>query len=204
MATPPIDPQLAALIRKLCNRVDVLEAELKGMVEASNNNLQDMIEAIPGRRVFFTMVGNQTFTTTQDGARGNAITFEISQDGPWIMTHYPFVLWRSSLPTNATDFGMWRPINTGYLPTQELGTNFIDISYEMQDSGSNRNFQNLATPPLLSTPNWLMPLPVPTLFKPQSVISFIPTYENILFEGSTATTQGTLAVALPGYKIVNL
>lgn len=203
------DPKLAYLIRQLMDKVSVMEQQVEDLRESPQRypqqTLEDAIDSIPGRRVFYTLVGTQTFTTTNDGARGNAITFEISQDGPFIMTHYPFVMWRSTLPTNATDFGRWRTVCTAYLPTQQLTTNFIDISYEMSDSGSQRNFQNdQPVPPLLSKPDDIVPLPVQSLFKPQSVISFIPTYNDILLAGSTATTQGTLVVALPGYKIINL
>jgi len=186
--------------------------ELEQVVEDLRNgprthpSLEDAIDAIPGRRVVFTLVGSQLFTTTQDGARGAVITFEVSQDGPWVMTHYPLVMWRSTLPTNATDFGRWRPVSSWDVPDQVLDTCIIDISYELQDGGSNRNLQNEQTVPagVLSAPGSLEWLPKPTIFRPQSVISFIPTYENILFNDSTPTTEGRLVVALLGYKIINL
>jgi hypothetical protein len=199
--------KLAYHIRGLATKIQELEQAIEDIRNAPkvHPSLEDAIDAIPGRRVLFTLVDSQLFTTTQDGNRGNAMTFEISQDGPWVMTHYPFVVWRSTLPTTATDFGRWRPVSTWDIPDQVVDTNIIDISYELQDSGSGRNLQNeQAVPPVLSQPGSLEWLPKPCLFRPQSVISFIPTYEDITFGGGTVTTEGRLVVALLGYKIVNL
>lgn len=166
--------------------------------------LEDEIEAIKGRRIFYNLVGSQTFSSTNDGARGNPINMLVSQDGPFVMMGYPLVLWRSSQPSNATDFGRWRPVCSAYLPTQQLTTNFIDLSWELTDGGSQRNFQNLAVPPLFSRPDAVLPLPKPTLFAPNTTIQFIPTYQDILLAGATPTTEGTLVVALPGYRIVQM
>jgi len=46
---------------------------------------------------------------------------------------------------------------------------------------------------------------VPTLFSPNTVVVFTPTYADILFNGSAAipATEGTLVVTLPGYRIIN-
>lgn len=198
-----MDTQTSAFLRKMAERIQQLESQVK---LAKSEDIEDQLKRIPGRRCLFTMVATQTFTTSQDGARGNAMTFTVSQDGPFIMTHYPMAAWRSSLPTNATDLGRWRPCSSWPLPDQVLDTNIIDLSYELSDDGSNRSFQNENAVPgtLLSRPDCLLQLPVKTYFRPNSVISFTPIYENILFEGSTATTQGTLVVALIGFKIVNL
>jgi hypothetical protein len=95
-------------------------------------------------------------------------------------------------------------VSTWPRPDQVLDTNLVDLSYEITDSGSQRNFQNEAVGPLFSRPDNLVPLPVPTLFAPNTVISFFPTYERIVFGGVEATTQGELYVGFPGYKIVNL
>lgn len=163
----------------------------------------EVLDSIDGRRLFYSLVGTQDFTATNDGQRGQPINFLVSQDGIFVMTHYPMVSWRSSLPTNATDFGRWRPVSSWPLPDQVLDTCIIDISYEMLDGGSQRNFQNLPVAPgLISSANNMIPLPVPTPFAPNTTIQFVPTYENILFGDSTPTTQGTLVVTLPGYRIV--
>lgn len=167
-------------------------------------SLEDEIESIKGRRIFYNLVGQQTFSSTNDGTRGNPINMLVSQDGPFVMMGYPLVMWRSSGPSNATDFGRWRPVSTFPLPTQQLTTNFVDISWELTDGGSQRNFQNLAVPPLFSRPDAILPLPKPTLFAPNTTIQFIPTYQDILFAGATPTTEGTLVVALPGYRIVQM
>jgi len=199
-----INPQLAALLRQLQAKLSEMEQRVL-KVEAIGT-YEDEIEAIPGRRVFHTLVATQTFTASQDGGEGASMTFTVSQDGPFVLTHYPIAGWRASAPSSATDFGMWRPITTWPLPDQVLDNDIIDISYRMSDDGSQRNFQNENSVPglLLSNPDNLIELPKHTYFRPNSVISFIPVYNNIAFGGSTPTTQGTLVVALPGYKIVNL
>ena len=202
-----VDPKVAYAIRQLQATVQALQQELS-TVKQSSDTLEDEINKLPGRRVLYTLMGTQTFTASNDGSRGNPITFEVSQDGPFVMTHYPVVMWRPSTPSNATNFGRWRPVSSWSIPAQSgITDDIIDISYEMVDSGSGRELQNniAVHPGLLSTPDEWKALPIPVYFRPQSVISFTPTYENIAFaSGGTATTGGTLAVALPGYKIVNL
>lgn len=174
-------------------------------------SITEEIDKIPGRRVEYMLVGHQTFGTAQNGIRGNAVTLQVSQDGPFISTHYPICMWRPSLPANGVYFGFWRPVWAGWpLPDQANGAvdfdeDIIAISYEMNDGGSQRNLQNEARPPLLSMPGNAIPLPVPTLWTPNTVVNFTPTYERILFSvEQPTTTQGTLVVALPGYRIVNL
>jgi hypothetical protein len=193
-----IDPQLAQLLRKMKAQIAALERRPRTITEE--------IDAIDGRRIYYTMIGTQDFTIDQEGTRGQSINMLVSQDGPFIETHYPLVMWRSSAPSNATDFGRWRPVSSWPLPDQVLDTNIIDISYEVVDGGSQRNFQQAAVPAgLLSRPDNMIPLPVPTLFTPNTTVQFYPTYENILFDDDPPTTeQGTLVVALPGYRIVNL
>jgi hypothetical protein len=167
--------------------------------------IQEEIDAIPGRRLFYTLTGSVTFDTTVDGRTGTPVTLLVSQDGPFIMTHYPLFVWKPSLPTNATNFGIWRPTATWPLPDQVVDADIIDISYQFVDSGSQRNFQSAAVPAALSsTPDNMIPLPCPSLFTPNTSIQITPTYENILFSGSTPPTQGTLVVSLPGYRIVNM
>lgn len=193
--------QLAALIRQAVApfkaRLEALEGTVKPM------GPEDIINCIPGRRTLFNFMGYQDFTASNDGTRGTPINFLVSMDGPFIMTHYPMIMWKSTLPTNATDFGRWRPVSTWPVPDQVLDTNIVDISYEIQDTGPSRNFQNDTAPAgMLSMPGALLKLPVPTKFEPNSTISLTVFYENILFEGSTPTTGGKLAVCLPGYKIL--
>lgn len=212
------DPNTAAAIRNLSGHVQgllarskMLEDRYTQVVNALNAQPQSItaeIDSISGRRLYYNLVGNQTFTAAQDGVRGAPISMLVSQDGSFIQTHYPVVAWKPNAPENATNFGRWRPIYSWPLPTQELGTDSIDISYEITDSGSQRNFQNAKAPPALSRFDLLMPLPVPTLFAPNTTVSFIPTYERIIFdtqpgEGIT-TTAGELVVLLPGYKIANM
>jgi len=198
--------ELAQALRQMLSARDAKLAELERQMADLNRALsggrQDFPDR-PGKRVMYTLVGSQLFTTTQDGARGQVISMLVSQDGPFIWTHFPVCLWRTTLPSSATDFGRWRPVSHYSLADQVLDTNVINISYEIQDAGSVRNFQNEAVPPLFSSPFDLKPLPTPTLFEPNSTIQFIPTYQDILFEGATATTEGRLVVAFPGYRIVD-
>ena len=202
-----IDSQTAAFIRKALGG---LQQQIDELRQAhGNRGPQDEIDSIPGRRIAYTLVGTQDFTTTQDNTRAGAINMQISQDGPFVMTHYPVAMWRPSLPTNATNFGKWRPVYTWPLEAQQITaagtlTDVIDISYEIVDGGSQRNFQNLAAPPILSRPDELHRLPCPTMFAPNSTVQFFPTYNDIAFGGAVATTTGTLVVGLPGYRVVNM
>lgn len=208
------DPNLAAAIRRLGGlfqqlhngqllqkqKLTELEDALKGP-----RSLADEIESIPGRRIFYHFVGTLDFTAASAGLRGQPIQFLVSQDGAFIQTHYPIAIWRPSAPSSATNFGRWRPVYSWPLPTQEVGGDVIDISYEIIDAGAQRNFQNQAVPPLLSRPDALLPLPKETLFAPNATIQFVPTFEAINFDAAAATptTGGTLVVALPGYRCVN-
>ena len=181
-------------------------AEVKAIAASRPRTITEEIDAIPGRRIFYTLSAVQTFDAALDGRPGQVMSFLVSQDGPFIMTHYPVAMWRSSSPDTATTFGRWRPVASWPLPDQVLDDDIIDISYSMADAGSQRNFQNLPIlAGLLSRPDNMIPLPVPTLFTPNTTIQFIPQYENILFSVTAVpTTQGTLVVALPGYRIVSL
>lgn len=163
------------------------------------------IDTIPGRRLFYNFVGGQTFTTALAGQRAQPINFLVSQDGPFVMTHYPLVLWKPSAPDNATRFGQWRPVASWPLPDQVVDDDRIDLSWEFVSGGSQRNFQNLPTGPLFSRPDNMVPLPIPTLFAPNETIQMILTYEAIVFSGADVpTTQGTISATLPGYRIVNM
>lgn len=209
------DPQLNAILRKLASRVEAVDRQNRAIadkysefIESCKNqprSITQEIDSIPGRRIFYTLGARADFTTAQEGLRANPLTFLVSQDGPFICTHYPIAIWKANAPTTATNFGMWRPISTWPLPDQVLDTDIVDISYEVVDSGSQRNFQNEAVAPILSRPDNLIPLPVPTLFAPNTTIQFFATFEQISFNtGGTATTGGELYVGFPGYRIVNL
>jgi len=206
-----------AVIRQLLQRQKVQQQQMQQiaaryneLVSALQNQPQSItqqIDSFPGRRIFYTLDAVLPFTADVDGTRASAMTFQVSQDGPFIATHYPMAIWRPAEPENATNFGAWRPVSTWPLPTQELGTDLIDISYEVTDGGSQREFQNAPVAPILSRPDNLIPLPVPTLFAPNSVVRFTPTFERIVFNTTgeqVATTGGVLWVGFPGYKIVNL
>ena len=208
--------RLNAVIRKLLQRQKQIEqqhaeiaSDYKKLIEACEDqprSITEEIDSIPGRRIFYTLSGRQSFTDALDRRRGEQINFPVSQDGPFIATHYPLVMWKPSAPDTATNFGAWRPVATWPLPDQVLDSDLIDLSYEVVDGGSQRNFQNEVTGPIFSRPDNLAPLPVPTLFAPNSVIQFFPTFERIAFDtgAATPTEEGELYVGFPGYRIVNL
>jgi hypothetical protein len=219
-----MDPNTAALIRKMQGLLNLNSQEMSNMrtaiaeLQKRPRSITEEIDSIPGRRIVYTLSGDQSFTTSQDGTTGNPISFLVSQDGPFVMTHYPAIGWYPNSPSNADHFGQWRPISSYPLPTQQAGgtpsanaqstiLDFIDISYAIQDSGSGRNFQNLVVGPnIISTRDNMIPLPVPTLFAPNTTIQVTITYNNISFAAgnSVDSTGGNLHVDLPGYKIVNL
>ena len=207
MASP--DP-VAAAVRTHKTAIQQLQStvtQLASMVQALQSrprSIQEEIDAIEGRRIESTLSGEVTFTSADVGQRAQPIVFQVSQDGPFIMTHYPLCLWRPSLPTNATNFGRWRPVTTYPLPDQVVDTDIIDILYELNDGGSQRLGQNEPRGPLLSRPDNIVPCPIPTLWSPNAAIIFQPTYLDLTWDGATPPTQGTLHVDLIGYRIVNL
>lgn len=168
--------------------------------------ITEEIDQIPGRRIDTVLTGEITFTLDDEGRRGNPILVQVSQDGPFVMTHYPMAIWRPTAPTNATYYQQWSPVSHWPIPAQEYPGNIIDIMYELQDGGNQRNFQNAPRGPLLSRPDNIVPAAVPTLWAPNSALVFVPTYNLIDFAAGqgTATTQGTLHVDFIGYRIVNL
>jgi hypothetical protein len=171
-------------------------------------SITEEIDAIPGRRIDYDLVATLSFTAADAGTRKTFAPIAISQDGPFIWTHKPVVGWRVNAPTNAFHFGKWRPPYSFPLPVQSINSDTIDISTELFDGGSQREFQNEAAPPILSRADQLIPLPVPTLWAPNSSIKFTVTFENIDFfaggDGENATTGGKLVVCFPGYRIVNM
>jgi hypothetical protein len=214
---PPQTPADPNGLNRLFARIRQLEDEIRGYrvsyeqftaaCEAQPRSITAEIDEIPGRRIFYNLVGTVSFTAAQAGLRGTPVSMLISQDGPFIATHYPLAIWAPNSPSDATNFGTWSPVASWPLPTQQVtNLDIIDLSYEVQDSGSQRNFQNLAAPPIFSRPDDFAPLPVPTLFAPNTTIQIFPTYNRIFFNGSTekTTTGGLLTFAIPGYRIVNM
>lgn len=193
-----------ATIRQLMGPLNSRLAQLENQGGGKVMSWEEELDCIPGRRIDYAMVGSQTFTAAQAGLRGQPISLLVSVDGPFILTHRPVAVWKPSVPANATNFGRWRPVASFPLPTQQLTTDFIDISYEITDTGPSRGLQNDSVPGmLLSNPDQLEKMPKPTKFEPNSTINFTPIYEAITF-GAPAipTTSGTLVVVLPGYKII--
>jgi len=206
-----IDAQTAAILRtqkqaldNCINAINNLNAQVQSLASRPRS-IQEEIDAIPGRRIEGTIGGQVTFTAADIGQRAAPILIQVSQDGPFIMTHYPLVTWYPSAPSNATNIGRWRPASTFPLPTQVVGTDIIDILYELNDGGSQRLGQNTPRGPLFSRPDNIVPCPIPTSWAPNSAIVFQPTYLAITFNATpTPPTQGTLHVDLIGYRIVNL
>jgi hypothetical protein len=183
-------------------------AILHQLLASGGNNrplsVQEEIDRIEGRRMEGTLSGEISFTADDLGQRAAPITMNVSQDGPFVMTHYPMCVWRPSAPDNAANLGRWRPISTFPLPDQVVDTDIIDILYELQDGGNSRLLQNEPRGPLLSRPDNIVPCPIPTLWSPNSVVLFIPTYLAMTWDGSPAPTAGILHVDIPGYRIVNM
>jgi hypothetical protein len=203
--------KIAGEHRAIQKQLADVTAEYKAMRKACADvpkSITHELDSIPGRRIFYNLVGTLDFVAADAGLRGAPISFLVSQDGPYVMTHFPMVVWRPSAPATATNFGNWFPVSSWPLPTQQVavaGADRIDLSYEFVSGGSQRNFQNLPAGPIFSRPDSMVPLPVPTLFAPNETIQFFPTFEAITFgTPEIATTGGTLVVTLPGYRIANM
>lgn len=200
----------AAYIRSLAKKIGDQGAQISWLVQTLQElqsrprSVTEEIDAIPGRRIESVFSGDVLFDANSEGQRGQPIVIQISQDGPFVMTHYPMALWRPTQPSNATNLQKWRPISSFPLPTQQVTTDIIDISYEIQDGGSQRQFQNAPRGPMLSRPDNIVPTPVPTLWSPNAAIVFTPTYQSFTWNGAVPPTQGVLHVDLIGYRIVNL
>jgi len=173
-------------------------------LQSRPRSVAEEIDAIEGRRMEGTLSGEIQFTATDEFQRGAPITLQVSQDGPFVMTHYPMCVWRPSAPDNTTNLGRWRPVSTFPLPDQVVDTDMIDLLYELQDGGNQRLLQNEPRGPLLSRPDNIVPAPVPTLWSPNSVVLFIPTYLAFTWDSAEPPTAGILHVDIPGYRIVNL
>lgn len=203
--------EMAAAIRVLNARTTQQQKTIEQLTNALNEMLSrprtitEEIDQIPGRRIDTIFSGEVTFDDSSEGTRGNPVLVQISQDGPFVMTHYPMVMWYPSAPDNATNYGRWRPVSSFPLPDQVVDSDIIDIKYELQDGGNQRNFQNAPRGPVLSRPDNIVPLACPTLWAPNSAIALTPTYLRVLFnDAAVPPTQGTLHVDFIGYRIVNL
>lgn len=200
--------QVIEKVRTMDQMVKAIKSQQDAFARAARpKSITEEIDAIAGRRIFYTLSDRIAFTSADDGLRGQPLNFLISQDGPFVATHYPIAAWKPNAPDNASNFGQWSPVSSWPLPAQQnTNMDIINISYEVVDGGSQRNFQNEAIGPALSRPDNLIPLPVPTLFSPNSTIQVFPTYEDIFFsdDPDEATTGGELWFAFPGYRVVNL
>lgn len=191
-------------LQTLRKALDPLEQELVRLRQ-ENERLRKVlpktvdVNDIPGRRMYFTLHMTQAFTVANnDGLKGQPMFVQVARDGLFVMTSYPVFMWKASA---GGTFGRWRPISHWPLPDQVVTGELVSISYQLMDAGPARNMQN-AIPVcagLISTPGNHIPLPRPQVFEINSVISVVPTYQDIQWTDSTA---GILAVEIPGYKIV--
>lgn len=202
--------QLAGFIRGLNKRVNDSAALINHLnkviqqLASRPRSVSEEIDAIPGRRIEACLCGSVLFDANDVGQRGQPIIMQVPQDGPFIQTHYPMVMWHPTAPENTTNLNRWRPISTFPLPDQVVDDDIIDIMYEMQDGGNGRLFQNEARGPLLSRPDNIVPVPIPTLWAPNTSVNFIPTYLSLTWDSDVEPTQGELHVTIPGYHVVNL
>jgi len=200
----------ARAIRTLGKRLSDATAVIAQMAQdiadlkSRPRTITEEIDAIPGRRLDTFFSGEVTFTIDDLGQRGKPVIIQISQDGPFIMTHLPMILWRPSAPDNATNLGRWRPVSSYPLPTQVVSTDIIDIEYELQDGGNQRLLQNEPRGPVVSRPDNVVPCAVPTEWAPNASIFIYPTYNAITWDSDVPPTEGTLHVDLIGYRIVNM
>ena len=137
MANDPVHAAVrthGAALQQLISRVNDLTQRI-GQLQSRPTTVQEEIDAQPGRRIESVLSGEVTFTAADVGQRANPIVIQVSQDGPFVMTHYPMVVWYATAPTNTTNFNRWRPVNSAYLPTQQVTTDFIDLKYELNDGG---------------------------------------------------------------------
>jgi hypothetical protein len=211
----PLTAQETAYIRQMQAQIQSQGATLAALQRGRDP--EDEIDAIPGRRIVYTLSGDQSFTIAQLGLRTSPISMLVSQDGPFIMTHYPAFSWYPNAPSTADNLGKWRPVASYPLPAQQGGLSsanaestlydMIDISYEIVDGGSGRQFQNLTVGPhLMSTRDSMIKLPQRTKFEPNATIQVFVTFNDIFFGTAPTndTTGGNLHVDIPGFRIVNL
>ncbi len=205
-----MDTNTARLLQTYKNAITNQGAQIAALAEqlqqlqSRPTSVQEEIDAMPGRRIESTLSGEVTFGANDEFQRGNPIIITVSQDGPFVMTHYPQCLWRPTAPNNATNFGRWRPVTTFPLPVQTVDTDIIDLMYEIADGGAQRNMQNQPRGPLFSRPDNIVPAPLPTVWSPNSTIVFTPTYLAFTWDGAVPPTAAVLHVDLIGYRIANM
>lgn len=208
--------QHATAIRVLSKRQVALTSTLQQIADdvatlkSRPMSVSEAIDAIPGRRLETILSGEIGFDINNEGSKGPPISIPISQDGPFIQTHYPMLLWYPTAPDNTDNLNRWRSVASFPMPTQEIQGDYLDIKYEVFDGGSQRNLQNVPRGPVLSRPDNIVPLACPTEWSPNAIVQITPTYLRIAFTGDpnagspVAPTAGTLYCALIGYRIVNL
>src|SRR6266850_2385957 len=131
---------LRVLNKRLAQTQQQLAMALRDLAEIKSRprTVTEEIDSIPGRRIESIFSGEIEFDITDLGQRGTPVIIPISQDGDFIMTHYPMILWRPTAPDTATHLNKWRPVTSFPLPTQEVHGDIIDIAYEIDDAGSQR------------------------------------------------------------------
>ena len=95
MATDPTTQTHSRLIKKALDQNQMLLGRLAALEDALRSALArprsptEALDAIPGRRIESMLVGTVDFDVNARGTRGNPVTITISQDGPFVATHYP-------------------------------------------------------------------------------------------------------------------
>lgn len=199
---------------------------LKVAYERKANNW----ERIPGRRIPFVLLGYQVFNNAFTNGRFFAdVHLEVTPRGPFVMTYYPMLLTRVDNGSASSALnGIWQPVFTWPLPEQEPiastgNPTVVDLSWEFQDGRAMREFQsggsrprgsaftnasvnNVQSVPSLvsSAPGGCAPLVKHVFFNEKSIIIFRLKYEAVNFVNGTEYTprQGTIVIALPGYRIL--
>lgn len=217
----PLTAQEAAYIRQLEANQRNMQSQIQAlMARGARGGGTDRDDEDPadagGRLINYTLSGDLTFTAANQGLRSSPISMAVNTDGPFYMTHYPAFSWYASAPSNADNFGKWKPVSSYPLPAQQGGLSaanaestlydIIDIAYEIADGGSQRGFQNLVVGPhLMSTRDNMNKMPRKTRFPPNTTIQIYVTFLHIFFGTAPTndTTGGTLHVDIPGYRIVS-
>lgn len=139
------------------------------------------IDAIPGRRVVYTMSGDLNIGPSRTMV-SERVLFSVNQDGPFILTHFPLFFWQASRQEGGS--GEW-------CETREWSYHWLDAS--------SQRFMAAAEIKIFSRSDMLNPLPSAALFAPNSTIEISPVCDDL-----EQQSNGTLKVLLPGYRIVNM
>jgi hypothetical protein len=176
--------------------------ELKGIVEVAAD-APKWIEDIPGKRVPFIAsieINIDSGTTTRVEGQ-----YPVTQDGPFVTTGMAMFWTR----TSGAYQGYWMPATTYgmrmAMSSQQLGYGGLfdnpcvaSFDVEVSDSGSDRNWQNISFASALFNPEsgGIYMWPTAYMFATNSVarVYVTPTV--------APDTDGTVAVLLLGYKIV--